>query len=191
MELVALGDSLTQGYGLNPEDGLVPQLQAWLRAQGADVTVINAGVSGDTTEGGKERLDWSLDDKTSAVMVELGANDFLRGRPPAMTHANLDEILGEITSRRLPVLLIGVRVPGNYGPDYQARFDAIWPDLASKYKVMMVPNFFAPISALPPEEVAARGLMQPDGLHPAPEGVKLIVEALGPKLLDLLAQAKG
>ncbi|MGD9919146.1 MAG: arylesterase [Paenirhodobacter sp.] len=189
-ELVALGDSLTQGYGLMPEDGLVPQLQAWLSAQGAEVSVINAGVSGDTTAGGRARLDWSLDDKTTAVMIELGGNDILRGLPPEIARENLDAMLAEVTGRGLPVLLIGVKAPGNYGPEYQAKFDAIWPELAAKYHALLLPNLLAPIAAVTPEERAARGLMQADGLHPAPAGVKLVVAALGPKVLELLGQAR-
>lgn len=188
LELVALGDSLTQGYGLAPGDGLVPQLQAWLTAHGAEVTVLNAGVSGDTTAGGRARLDWSLDDKTSAVMIELGGNDILRGLPPEAARDNLDAMMAEVTARGLPVLLVGVKAPGNYGPEYQAKFDAIWPELGAKYGALVLPDLLAPIAAKTPQERAAEGLMQGDNIHPSPAGVKLVIEALGPKVLEMLAK---
>lgn len=190
MELVALGDSLTQGYGLMPGEGLVPQLQAWLAAHGAEVSILNAGVSGDTTSGGRARLDWSLEPGTDAVMIELGGNDMLRGLPAAQARDNLDAMLAEVTAKGLPVLLVGLRAPGNYGPDYQAQFDAIWPELAAKYHAVLVPDLFAPLHALPPEERAARGLMQADGIHPSAAGVPLVVAALGPKVLELIAEVK-
>ncbi len=188
LELVALGDSLTQGYGLAPEDGLVPQLQRWLTDHGAEVTVLNAGVSGDTTAGGRARLDWSLTDHTDALIVELGGNDILRGLPPEQARANLDAILTEARGRNLPVLLIGLPAPGNYGPDYKAAFDTLWPALAAKHGALLLDNLFTPILNAPPEVRATVKLMQDDGLHPAPAGVRLIVEFLGPHVLDLLAQ---
>ncbi|MDF2141347.1 arylesterase [Paenirhodobacter sp. CAU 1674] len=186
--LLALGDSLTQGYGLAPEDGLVPQLQAWLTAQGAEVTVINAGVSGDTTAGGRARLDWSLTPEVDAVMIALGGNDLLRGLPPAEARANLEAMLVTVQARGLPVLLAGLPAPGNYGPAYQAEFDAIWPDLATQYDVVLVPNLLAPIAELPLEDRIGANLMQDDNIHPAPAGVALVVAALGPKVLELLAK---
>lgn len=189
LELVALGDSLTQGYGLPTDQGLVPQLQAWLVAQGADVRVVNAGVSGDTTAGGLSRLDWSLGPQTDALMVALGGNDLLRGLPPEEARANLDAILTRARARGLPVLLVGLPAPGNYGPDYKADFDAIWPELAQKHGAVLVPNLLAPIMETPPELRAKTDLMQDDNIHPAPAGVALLVEALGPKVLDLIAQA--
>jgi len=190
VQLVALGDSLTQGYGLMPGEGLVPQLQAWLAAHGAEVSILNAGVSGDTTSGGRARLDWSLEPGTDAVMIELGGNDMLRGLPPAQARANLEAMLAEVTAKGLPVLLVGLKAPGNYGPDYQAQFDAIWPELAAKYHAVVLDDLLAPIAALPPEERAARGLMQADGIHPSAAGVPLVVAALGPKVLDLIAEVK-
>lgn len=186
--LLALGDSLTQGYGLAPEDGLVPQLQAWLTAQGAEVTVINAGVSGDTTAGGRARLDWSLTPEVDAVMIALGGNDLLRGLPPAEARANLEAMLVTVQARGLPVLLAGLPAPGNYGPAYQAEFDAIWPDLAAQYDAVLVPNLLAPIAELPLENRIGANLMQDDNIHPAPAGVALVVAALGPKVLELLAK---
>lgn len=188
VELVALGDSLTQGYGLPPEEGLVPQLQGWLNSHGADVRVINAGVSGDTTAGGLSRLEWSLSDQTDALMIALGGNDLLRGLPPEEARANLDAMLEKARARGLPVLLAGLPAPGNYGPDYKAAFDAIWPDLAAKYDIVLLPNLLEPIMLATPETRAQNDLMQDDNIHPAPAGVAMVVEALGPKVLELLAE---
>jgi acyl-CoA thioesterase-1 len=187
-EIMMIGDSITQGYGLNPGEGLVDQLRDWLAAQGVAAHVVNAGVSGDTTAGGRERMAWSLGADTDAVIVELGGNDMLRGLPPAQARDNLDAMLAEARGRGLPVLLVGLAAPGNYGPAYQAEFDAIWPDLAARHGALLLADLFAPITALPPEERAARELMQHDAIHPAPAGVALIVAALGPKVQDLLAQ---
>ncbi|MFC3060670.1 arylesterase [Paenirhodobacter populi] len=190
VEILALGDSLTQGYGLAQGDGLVPQLQAWLDRQGAEATLINAGVSGDTTSGGRARLGWSLTDTVDAVIVELGGNDLLRGMPPAAARENLDAILAEVTGRGLPVLLVGLSAPGNYGTAYKADFDAIWPELSAKYHTLLLPDLLAPIAALTPEERAAQGLMQGDNIHPSAAGVKLVVEALGPKVMELIEEAQ-
>lgn len=186
--LLALGDSLTAGYGLAPEEGLVPQLARWLAEQGHPAEVVNAGVSGDTTAGGRARLDWSLEPGIDAVIVELGANDILRGLPPAEARANLDAILAEVSGRGLPALIVGVPVPGNYGPEYQRDFASIWADLAAKYDAVLLPDLLAPITEMPLEERAKHDLMQGDNLHPAPEGVALVVAALGPKVLELLAK---
>lgn len=189
--LLALGDSLTQGYGLPQGEGLVPQLQAWLTAQGAEVTVLNAGVSGDTTAGGKARLGWSLTPDVDAVMIELGGNDLLRGLPPEQAKANLDAMLAEVTGRGLPTLLVGLAAPGNYGPAYQQAFDAIWPELAEKYHVLLLPDLLAPIAAKTPEQRAAEGLMQGDNIHPSAKGVGMVVEGLGPRVMELLEEAQG
>ena len=187
LTLVALGDSLTQGYGLPQEQGFVPQLQAWLRAKGADVTVVNAGVSGDTSAGGLARLAWTLEGGGDAMIVALGGNDLLRGLDPAETRANIEAILAEASGRGLPVLLIGLPAPGNYGAEYKADFDAIWPELAAQYGAQMVPNMLAGLSDIAPDQRA--GLVQPDGLHPSADGVKVMVEALGPEVLRLLERA--
>jgi len=188
--LLALGDSLTQGYGLPQEQGFVPQLQSWLQAQGADVTVINAGVSGDTTSGGLSRLDWSLTPQVDAMIVNLGGNDLLRGIDPAKSRANLETILATAQARNLPVLLVGLRAPRNYGPDFKAAFDAMYPDLAAKYGVDLEMNFFAPLM-----DRTAGGFtgdtMQSDGIHPSAAGVALIVRGLGPKVLALLDRVPG
>ena len=183
--LVALGDSLTAGYGLTGDQGLVPQLQAWLTAEGQDVVVANAGVSGDTTAGGLARLDWSLTPDADALMVILGGNDMLRGIDPAVSRANLSAILQGAADRHLPVLLVAMSAPGNFGPDYKATFDAIFPDLAAQFGVDLAMDFFAPLKA--------RGdfsaLMQVDGIHPNAEGVRLIAATLGPQVIDLLKKA--
>jgi acyl-CoA thioesterase-1 len=189
LQLVALGDSLTAGYGLPAEDGLVPQLQAWLTAAGADVVVQNAGVSGDTTAGGLARLDWSLANGADALMVALGGNDLLRGLPPAQSRTNLDAILTEADKRDLPVLLVGLPAPSNYGPEFKTEFDAIFPELAETHGALMLPNLLAPIMALPLQTRADRALMQGDGIHPSAAGVQLVVAELGPKVLELLARA--
>ncbi len=190
--IAALGDSLTQGYGLPQGDGFVPQLQAWLDDNSVDAEVLNAGVSGDTTAGGLARLDWTLTPEVDALIVALGGNDLLRGLPPEAARANIDAILARATGDGLPVLLIGVTAPGNYGPDYKAAFDAIWPDMAAKYDVLMEPSFLAPIEAARDgsgSDAAMRTLMQPDGIHPNADGVALLVEALGPKVAALAERA--
>ncbi|OWY03056.1 arylesterase [Thioclava sp. IC9] len=191
VSILALGDSLTQGYGLDhPTDGLVPQLQGWLRDHGQDVSVINGGVSGDTTAGGLSRIDWLLTPQPDAVIVALGGNDLLRGLPPEQARANLDGILAKLQAKDIPALLAGLPAPGNFGPKYQKDFDAIYPDLAKKYDAVLVPNLLAPITETSIEERAKTNLMQPDNIHPSPAGVKKVVAALGPKVLELLAKVK-
>jgi acyl-CoA thioesterase I len=185
--VVALGDSLTAGYGLTPEAGLVPQLEGWLKAQGADVVIVNAGVSGDTTAGGLSRLDWSLTPETDALIVTLGANDMLRGLPPAEARANLTAILEGAKAKALPVLLVGIAAPGNYGANYKAEFDAIYPDLAAQYGTLLYPGFFDALTMGNPDPTAVQAFMQGDGIHPNAEGVKKIVEGLGPKVAELIA----
>lgn len=185
--IAALGDSLTEGYGLPPDDGFVPQLQAWLRDHGADVTVMNAGVSGDTTAGGLSRLDWTLTPEVKALIVTLGGNDLLRGIDPAASRANLDAILAGATAKGLPVLLIGMPAPGNYGPDYKAQFDAIYPDLAQKYGTLYAESFFAPLGA-GGDPAALAPYLQADGIHPNRDGVAKIVAGLGPVVLQLVGR---
>jgi acyl-CoA thioesterase I len=185
--IVALGDSLTAGYGLRQEDGFVPQLQTWLETQGADAVVLNAGVSGDTTAGGASRLGWALTDDTDALIVNLGGNDMLRGIDPAEARANLDRIMAEAKAKGLPVLLVGLRAPANYGADYKTAFDAIFPDLAAQYDAVFFLNYFIPLID---QETALLdpALMQFDGIHPNKRGVTVAVEALGPKVLELIAK---
>mgnify|MGYP001764865053 CR=1 FL=1 len=187
MTIAALGDSLTEGYGLPPGEGFVPQLQAWLKDHGADVTVMNAGVSGDTTAGGLSRLDWTLTPEVKALIVTLGGNDLLRGIDPATSRANLDAILKGATAKGLPVLLIGMPAPGNYGPDYKTQFDAIYPDLARQYGTLYVESFFAPLGA-GGDPAALAPYLQADGIHPNRDGVALIVAGLGPMVLELIGR---
>ena len=182
VKVVALGDSLTHGYGLAIEDGFVPQLQAWLRANGApDATVINAGVSGDTTAGGLARFEWSVADGADAVIVELGGNDLLRAIDPAASRANLDGILTKAGDKGLPVLLTGMQAPLNYGPDYKAAFDAMYPELAEKHGAIHDEFFLEGL-------VGDQSLFQSDGIHPNKEGVAKIVERFGPLVLQLIAR---
>lgn len=184
--IVVLGDSLTAGYGLAESEGLVPQLQAWLTAEGIAADLRNAGVSGDTTAAGRERLGWALVPETEALVVELGANDLLRGRPPEEAEAHLDAILTEAKARGLPVLLIGLQAPPNWGTRYKDAFDALYPRLASKHGALLMPNFFEGLGGSPAE---ALPFMQADGIHPNAEGVQKIVAALGPYVQELAQKA--
>ncbi len=183
--VVAFGDSLTAGFGLPVEDGFVPQLEAWLQGQGADVEVVNAGVSGDTTSGGLSRVGWVLGEGADLVILELGANDMLRGVAPSVARANLDAILADITGRGIKVLLAGMLAPPNYGADYRAEFDAIYPELAQKYGVELYPFFLAGLGQAD-GLVAFYELMQSDGMHPNAAGVRMIVEDMGPAVLGAL-----
>ena len=181
--LLVLGDSLTAGYGLKAEDGFTAQLQAALKDAGRDVVVLNAGVSGDTTAGGRARIGWALGDKPDAVIVELGANDGLRGLDPKATFDNLDAIIADIRRAGLPVLLTGMLAPPNLGRDYADDFNAVFPRLAEKHDVLFYPFFLAGVAAKP-------DLNQDDGIHPNPKGVRAVVDRILPYVLDLLAQAK-
>lgn len=186
--IAAMGDSLTHGYGLPPEQGFVPQLQRWLVAQGSDATLINAGVSGDTTAGGLSRVAWTLTPEVDAVIVSLGANDFLRAIDPAATRANLEGILQAAKAAEVEILLVGMRAPGNFGPDYKNAFDQIYPDLARTYGTLFLESFFAGLGEGTPAEFA--DLLQGDGLHPNAAGVAKIVEGFGPSVLELIEQAQ-
>lgn len=188
--IAALGDSLTHGYGLAPEDAFPVRLEAWLRARGHDVAVLNAGVSGDTTRGGLSRLDWTLTPEVDAVIVELGGNDLLRGIDPAASRANLDAILAELDRRGLPALIAGLPAPGNYGPEFKRDFDAMFPELARKWGAIHHENFMAGIGAAAGSGSAA-GLMQEDGIHPDAAGVDAIVEDVGPAVERLIARVRA
>lgn len=188
LRLIALGDSLTQGYGLPPEDGFTAQLERWLASQGRDVQVVNAGVSGDTTAGGRSRVGWALADGADAMLVTLGGNDLLRGIDPSVSRENLDAILTEAAAQEVPVLLVAIEAPGNYGPEYRASFDAIYPQLAEEHGVALAESFLAPLLD-DSQDAALRDYLQEDGLHPNAEGVARIVEGLGPKVLDLIDTA--
>jgi len=188
--IAALGDSLTQGYGLPQDEGFVPELQAWLTEHGHAAAVQNAGVSGDTSAGGLSRLDWTLAGDVDALIVALGGNDVLRGLPPEETRANLDAIIARAKEQGLPVLLIGMPAPGNYGPDYKREFEAIFPALADKHDTLLVESFFRGLEDGDLAAARAR-YMQPDGIHPNAKGVELIVEDLGPEVAKLIARARG
>lgn len=179
VRILALGDSLTAGYGLPEQDGFTTRLQRALRDKGYQADVINAGVSGDTTAGGRARLEWALADQPQAVVVALGANDGLRGIDPASTRENLDAILSTLKGREIPTLLAGMYAPPNLGRDYGERFNAIYPDLAAKYDVPLYPFFL--------EGVALdRKLNQEDGMHPNAQGVAIMVDGILPHLTGLL-----
>jgi acyl-CoA thioesterase-1 len=185
VHIVALGDSLTAGYGLADNDGFVPRLQAALAAKGGEVgvavAIANAGVSGDTASDGLARLNWSVPQGTDAVIVELGANDMLRGIKPEVTRAALDAIVARLTQRHIAVLLCGMRAAPNLGADYGLAFERIYPDVAAKYGVLLYPFFL--------DGVAANlSLTQPDGMHPNAAGVAVIVARILPKVLQLIGQ---
>ena len=187
--ILGFGDSLMAGYGLAPGESFPAQLETALKARlGAPVRVINAGVSGDTSAGGRARLDWVLaslpDDPPDLLILELGANDALRGIDPALTRANLAAILKTLRNRRIPVLLAGMRAPPNMGADYARAFDRIYPELAEEYAVAAFYPFFL-------DGVAAeRELNQADGIHPTAEGVAIIVARILPSVLEALATAQ-
>ncbi len=190
--IVALGDSLTQGYGLPADQGLVAQLQDWLDARKAGVRLVNAGVSGDTTRGGRARIDWTLGaGPVDGLIVALGGNDVLRGLPPEQARANLDAILQAAGRRNIPVLLVGVRAPANYGAEYQRRFDAIYPELAARHGALLMPDILAPLTRGRDPQQVMRELMQADGLHPNARGVGLIVAEMGPLVLQLAERARA
>lgn len=179
LQIVALGDSLSAGYGVGPGESFPEQLQAALRDAGHDVSVANAGVSGDTTSGGLARLEWSVPQEADLVIVELGANDALRGISPEITERNLDQILAKLQARDQTALLAGMMAPPNMGPDYAAEFDGIYQRLADKYDVAFYPFFLDGVAAEP-------ALNQDDGMHPNPEGVAVIVERILPAVTEAL-----
>ena len=184
VKIVALGDSLTAGYGLSEKDGFVPRLQAALTAKGVAAEVANAGVSGDTSSDGLARLDWSVPQGTAAVIVELGANDMLRGIKPQLARDALDTLLQRLTARHIAVLLCGMRAAPNLGADYGKAFEAIYPDLAAKYGALLYPFFLDGVAG-------DLKLTQPDGMHPNPAGVGVIVERILPKVEELIARARA
>jgi acyl-CoA thioesterase I len=178
--ILALGDSLTAGFGLSPQEAFPVRLQARLGAAGVAAQVVNGGVSGDTSAGGLARLDWALADHPDVVLVELGANDALRGIDPRLTYANLDKILTRLKAAGAKIMLLGMRAPPNWGRSYQAQFDAIFPDLAAKHHVPLYPFFLEGV-ALDPT------LNQSDGLHPTARGADLIAERIAPLVARLVA----
>ncbi|MEM6386923.1 MAG: arylesterase [Pseudomonadota bacterium] len=186
--ITALGDSLTQGYGLAPDEGFVPQLQTWLDGAGEDVVLINAGVSGDTTAGGLSRIGWTLTPEVDALIVALGGNDLLRGIDPAVARSNIDGILAAASAQSVPVLLIGMDAPSNYGSDYESDFEAIYPELAAEYGALHHGDFLGALTSLEDREAALAQYMQADRIHPNAAGVALIVETLGPRVAELAAK---
>ncbi|PIT06362.1 acyl-CoA thioesterase [Bradyrhizobium nitroreducens] len=175
VKLVVLGDSLSAGLGLPAQDAFPQKLQKSLQAKGIAVDMINAGVSGDTTSGGRDRLDWSVPEGTEGVIVELGANDALRGIDPDLARAALADIVQRLKTRKIAVMLCGMLAPPNYGADYAARFNSIYPDLAKKFEVPLYPFFL--------EGVAADAkLNQADGIHPTAAGVDIIVGNIMPSV---------
>jgi acyl-CoA thioesterase I len=180
VKIVALGDSLTAGLGLPLREGFVPQLGAALAAKGVAAELINAGVSGDTASDVLARLDWSVPEGTDAVILEVGANDMLRGIKPQVTRAAIATILQRLAERHIPVLLCGMRAAPNLGTDYAAAFESIYPDLAAKYGVPLYPFFLDGVAA-------DLGRLQPDGLHPSATGVEVMVAAILPKVEQLIA----
>jgi acyl-CoA thioesterase-1 len=173
IKMVVLGDSLSAGFGLSGSAAFPVRLQKALKAKGIDVDMINAGVSGDTTSGGRDRLDWSVPEGTEAVILELGANDALRGIDPKVARASLTEILTRLQARKITVLLCGMFAPPNYGADYSAKFNAIYPDLAKTFAVPLYPFFLQGVAT-------DTKLNQADGLHPTAEGIDLIVKNILP-----------
>jgi acyl-CoA thioesterase-1 len=184
LNVVAFGDSLTAGYGLAEQDGFVPRLQAALAAKGVSATVADAGVSGDTATDGLARLDWSVPAQTQVVIVELGANDMLRGIDPQLTRKALDAILQRLSARHIAVLLCGMRAAPNLGSAYGQAFERIYPQLAAQYGVALYPFFL--------DGVAANlQLMQSDGMHPNAAGVEVIVKRILPTVEELIARARA
>jgi acyl-CoA thioesterase-1 len=184
VKMVVLGDSLSAGLGLSASTAFPARLQKALDSKGIKVDMINAGVSGDTSSGGRDRLDWSIPEGTEAVILELGANDALRGTDPAVTRAALSDILTQLKARKIAVLMCGMLAPPNYGREYAARFNAIYPELSKSFGVPLYPFFL--------EGVAADAkLNQPDGLHPTAEGIDVIVKNILPMMEAFLGTVSG
>jgi acyl-CoA thioesterase-1 len=184
IKLVVLGDSLSAGLGVPADAAFPARLQKALRDKGMAVDIVNAGVSGDTTSGGLARLDWSVADGTQAAILELGANDALRGIDPKIAHDALAQILARLKARGVTVLLCGMLAPPNYGEQYSAQFDAIYPDLAKQFQVPLYPFFLQGVAG-------DTRLNQADGMHPTPEGVDIIVKAILPSVEALLGAKSG
>jgi acyl-CoA thioesterase I len=184
IKIVVLGDSLSAGLGLGAADAFPAKLQKALKDKGINVDITNAGVSGDTASGGRERLDWSVPDGTQAVIVELGANDALRGTDPAVTRAALSDILTRLKARNIAVMLCGMLAPPNYGSDYAERFNTIYPDLAKSFGVPLYPFFLDGVAA-------DANLNQADGIHPTPQGVDIIVKNMMPTVEAFLGSLTG
>jgi acyl-CoA thioesterase-1 len=182
IRIVAFGDSLSSGYGLRQSQSFPAQLQKELKARGHNVVVANAGVAGDTTANGLERIGWAIGDDTDAVILEFGANDALRGIDPKVTRANLEKILAKLAKRNIPVLLTGMRSPANWGDTYAEDFDGIFPELAKKYALQFYPFFLEGV-------VRNSKFNQDDGMHPNSKGVAQIVRSMLPSVEQLIGKA--
>ncbi|WP_425497505.1 arylesterase [Hoeflea ulvae] len=184
LKLVGFGDSLMAGYQLQGEEGFPAQLQAALQQRGHDVEIIDAGVSGDTTSGGLARLDWSIPEGVDGVILELGANDALRGLPPETSRENLEAMITRLKQRGIAVMLAGMLAPPNLGTEYEAAFNAIYPELASKHDVLLYPFFLDGVTGDP-------ALQLPDGMHPNANGISKMVENILPVAEQFLAEIKA
>ncbi len=181
IKLVALGDSITAGLGLKAEDAYPSRLEALLAAKGIDAEIANAGVSGDTAADGLDRLEWSVPNGTDGVILALGANDMLRGLEPALTAATLDKIVVGLTARKIPLLLVGMKAGTNYGQDYRAAFDRLYPELAAKHGIDLYPFLLQDVALDP-------ALNQGDGIHPNAKGAARIADAMLPSVLSFIAR---
>ena len=190
VRIAAFGDSLIHGYGLWQGEGFVPQMQAWLDAQGIEAVLVNAGVSGDTSAGGAARVAWTFQDNVQGMIVLLGGNDLLRGLDPAQTRINLSSILTQAQENEIDVLLVGMQAPGNYGPEYKEQFDVIYSDLAEEFGVALYPWHFTAIADYLNEPARLSEVMQPDNIHPNRAGVAAIVSDMGPSVADLVGQIR-
>ncbi len=184
LQLIGLGDSLMAGYQLPQEDALPAQLQRQLVAKGHEVVIANAGVSGDTTSGGLSRVDWSVPEGTDGVILELGANDALRGIPPEQTEKNLDQIITRLKERKIPILLVGMLAPPNMGDDYGQRFNAIYPRLAEKHGLPLYPFVLDGV-------ITDRSLLLDDGMHPNTKGLQIMAERMLPLAESWVESIKG
>ena len=183
-QLMVFGDSLVAGYGLPAEEGFTRQLQDRLTAQGVEIKILNAGVSGDTTAGGLARLEWALAEQPDYVMIVLGGNDLLRGLDPSATRRNLDQILSKLAARGIKTFLCGMLAPVNLGAEYGAEFNSVYPDLAQKYDLAFYPFFLQDVALVP-------RFNQRDGLHPNAEGVAKIIDGMMPLLQKFLSKKQG
>ena len=186
--ILALGDSLIQGYGLRQKDGFVAQLSTWMDQNGERVRIINAGVSGDTSAGGLARVEWSLEENVDAMIIALGGNDFLRGIDPAETLKNLDAIIKVGRKKDIKIMIIGHKAPGNFGPEYKQDFDVIYPKLAAKYGLVLVVNFIGGMMDRVSAGESLHSFLQADMLHPNAKGVFEIVQAIGPEVQKLIEE---
>lgn len=184
VRIVGFGDSLMAGYGLNGSEGFPARLQAALEARGHNVEITDAGVSGDTSSGGLARLDWSIPEDVDGVILELGANDALRGLPPEKTRENLDAMITRLKERGIEVLLAGMLAPPNLGADYETRFNAIYPELADKYDVVLYPFFLDGVTGNPE-------FLLDDGMHPNANGINTMVDGILPYAEDFLARIEA